>query len=104
MLDGGDHEGTNILGGDAARGGDVSHGLPVATVERERDTHPLAVVASNLQRLRAPAGIGPINRDAAIMAPLLAFAAMGLEQKAVNLHHAVDALQLGAARLKGSST
>ena len=80
MFDGGDHEVANILGGDAAGGGDVPHCLPVAAVEREGDAHLLAIVAADLQRIGAPARVAPVDGDTAVVAPLLALAAMGLEQ------------------------
>jgi hypothetical protein len=41
--------------------------LTVAAVECESDPHFLAVVAADLEPVRAPAGIGPLDRDAAVM-------------------------------------
>lgn len=38
-----------ILGGDAAGGGDIAHGLAIAAVEREGDAHLLAIVAADLE-------------------------------------------------------
>ena len=48
LLDRGDHQGLDVLGGDAARRRNVSHHLAVAAVERECDTHLLAIVADHL--------------------------------------------------------
>lgn len=95
MLDGGDHQVADILGGDAASGGDVSHGFPATAVEREGDADLLAVVATDLQRIGPPAGIAPVDSDATVVAPFLALAAMGLEQQAMNLRHAVCPLWIG---------
>jgi hypothetical protein len=44
MLDGGDHQVLDVSASDAARHRHVTHRLAVATVEREGDTHLLAVV------------------------------------------------------------
>jgi hypothetical protein len=45
MLDCGDHQVLDVLGGDAAGHRDVSHRFAVATVERECDPHFLTIVA-----------------------------------------------------------
>lgn len=95
MFDGSDHQVADVLGGDAAGGGGVPHRLPVAAVEREGDAHRLAIVAADLERVEAPARVAPVDRGPAIMAPLLALAAMGVEQQAVTPHDAVDALWIG---------
>ena len=71
MLDGGDHQIANVFGGDAAGDSDVSHGLAITAVERKGYAHLLAIVAGDLQRIRAPAGVTLVDRHAALMAPLL---------------------------------
>ena len=60
VLDGGDHEVTHVLGCDAACGRNVAHGFAVAAVEREGDAHLLAIVAADLQAVRAPSGVADI--------------------------------------------
>jgi len=84
-----------LSSGAAADGGNVLHGFPVAAVEREGDAHLLAIVAAVLQCVGAPARVAPVHGDLAIVAPLLALAAVGLEQQAMELHDAVDALRIG---------
>ncbi|WP_235513002.1 MULTISPECIES: hypothetical protein [unclassified Sphingomonas] len=83
MVDGGDHQVADIFGSDAAGVSNVLRGLPVAAFKCKDDAYLLAVVASNLQRVRAPAGVAPIDGDATVMTPFLARAAMGLERQAV---------------------
>jgi hypothetical protein len=39
------------------------------TVEGKNDAHPLAIIATDLEPIRAPADVGPINGDATVMAP-----------------------------------
>lgn len=95
MLDGGDHEVADVLGHDSAGAGDVPHNFSVATIERERDAHLLSVVAPDLQRVGAPTGVGLIDRDPAVVAPLLALAAVPLKEQVVHFHKVVDALGIG---------
>lgn len=95
MLDGGDHEIADVLGRDAAGGGDVPHGFTITAVEREGDADLFAVVASDLQRVRAPAGIASVNRDATVVPAFLALAAMALKEQPMRFHHAIDALGIG---------
>lgn len=72
MLDRGDHQVLDVLGGDAARHRHMSHCLAVATVEREGDTHLLAIVAGDLQPVGTPAGVAEVDGDPAIVTPFLA--------------------------------
>ncbi|VVT32346.1 hypothetical protein SPHINGO391_70014 [Sphingomonas aurantiaca] len=72
MLDGGNHQVMDVLGGEAARRCNVSHRLAVAAVERECDTHLLAIVTGDLQSVGAPAGIAQVDSDPTIVTPLLA--------------------------------
>jgi hypothetical protein len=44
----------------------------VAAIERERDAHPVAVVAADLKAVGAPTLVEPINGNAAVMSLLLA--------------------------------
>ncbi|MET3439183.1 hypothetical protein ABIC44_003886 [Sphingomonas sp. 1185] len=57
LFDGGDHQVADVLGGDAAGGGDVPYGFPVAAIEREGYTDLLAIAAADFQRIGAPACI-----------------------------------------------
>lgn len=66
MLDGGDHQVLDVLGGDAARRRHVSHCLAVAAVESER---LLAIVTDDLQPVEALAGVTQIDGDPAIAVP-----------------------------------
>ena len=47
-----------------------------------------------LKPVRAPASVGPVDRDAAIMPPLLAVSGMAFEQQSMRLHDPVDALHV----------
>ena len=78
MLDRGDHQVLDVLGGDAARRRHVSHGFTVAAVERECDTHLLAIVAGDLQPVGTPAGVAEVDGDPAIVTPFLAAFAASL--------------------------
>ncbi|TCP65579.1 hypothetical protein C8J43_11016 [Sphingomonas sp. PP-CE-1G-424] len=78
MLDRGDHQVLDVLSGDAAPRRHVSHGLPVAAVERERDTDLLAIVAGDLQPVGALAGVAKVDGDPAVVTPFLAAFAVPL--------------------------
>src|SRR6516225_2271660 len=94
MLDGSEHQITNVLAADAAGDGEETHGLAITAVEREGDPHPFTVVTADLKAVGAPAAVALIDGDASIMAPLDA-AGMMIEQEAVDLHHAVNPLVIG---------
>src|SRR5262249_42655561 len=79
MLNGSEHQITNVLAADAACGGEEAHGLAITAIEREGDPHPLTVVAGDLKAIGTPAGIGLIDGDASVMSPLDA-AGMVVEQ------------------------
>jgi hypothetical protein len=89
----------HVLGGDAAGGGDIAHRLPVTAIEREGDPHFLAIVAADLEAVRAPTGVADLDGDLPVVSPLFAAAAMTLEQQTVKLHDAVDALRIGRCAL-----
>src|SRR5215471_489331 len=93
-LDAFDHQVANVGAVDAAGRCHPGDRLAVAAVEREGDPHLLAVVAADFEPVRAPAGIGAIDRDAAIMPPFLAASGMALEQQTVRLHDPVDPLHV----------
>lgn len=59
----------------------MPHRLAVAAVEREGDTHLLAVVARDLQPVGAPAGVALVNGDPAVVTAFGASPAMPLEQQ-----------------------
>src|SRR3954447_10159942 len=70
-----------------------AHGLPVAAVEGEGHAHALAVVAADLQAVRAPAGVARVHGNAPLVPALLA-AGVALEQEPMHLHDAVDPLHV----------
>ena len=94
MFDGGYHQVTHVVPGDAARGSEEAHGFPITAIERKRNSHPLAIVAADLEAIGAPAPIALIDCDAAVMPPLDT-ASMAIEQQAMGLHHPVDPLVIG---------
>ena len=96
VLDGGDHQVPDVLGADAAGRRHVPHRLAVAAVEREGDADLLAIVARDLQPIRAPAGVALVDGDPAVVTSFLAMFAIPLEQQPVHLHDAVHALWVGA--------
>src|SRR5829696_4633616 len=58
---------------------------------REGDAHALAVVAADLQAIRAPAGVARVHGNATLV-PALPAAGVALEQEPMHLHDAVDTL------------
>ena len=70
----------HVLARDAAGGCHEAHGLPVAAVEGEGHAHALAVVAADLQAVRAPAGVARLHGNAPLVPALLA-AGVALEQE-----------------------
>ncbi len=102
MFDRGDHQVLDVLCGDAARCRHVSHRLAVAAVERERDTHLLAIVTCDLQPVGAPAGVAQIDGDPAIVTPFLA--ASSREGRRKRRRRAISAaLLLGPGLRRGSA-
>src|ERR1051325_6766946 len=94
-LDALDHQVADIGAVDAAAGSrPPGDRLAVAAVEGEGDAHLLAVVAADLEPVRAPSHIGAVDRDPAIVPPFLTVAGMAVEQKAVHLHDPVDPLHV----------
>src|SRR5258708_25308860 len=69
MLDGSEHQITNILAADAAGGGEEAHGLAITAIEREGDPHAFTVVAANLKAVGAPAAVAVPRGVAALLAP-----------------------------------
>jgi hypothetical protein len=68
MLDGSEHQITNVLTADPTCGSEETHGLAITAIEREGDPHPLTVVAADLKaiehqrRLRASTAMRPSCR------------------------------------------
>jgi hypothetical protein len=60
-------------------------GLAVAADQGEGDAHLLAVVAADLEAVRAPSPIRAIDCDAAIMPPLLTARGMSVENEAPDI-------------------
>ena len=71
-------------------------------IEREGDAHDLAVPASELQRIRAPAGIRADRRDLAIVLARPAAPGVAFKQQSVLLHQAIDALGIDRGQTVGS--
>ena len=63
------HQIADVAAVNAACGGHPGDRLAVTAVEGKNDAHPLAIIATDLEPIRAPADVGPINRDATVMAP-----------------------------------
>ena len=91
ILDGCHHQVAHIVASDASRRGQEPRGLLITAVERKGSSHPLAVVAADLETVGAPAPIAFIHRNAAIVTSLHT-AGVAIEQQAMGLHHAVDRL------------
>src|SRR4029077_4645939 len=85
------HQVPHIVAGDTACGGEEAHGFPITAIERKRNSHPLAIVAADLEAIGAPAPIALIDCDAAVMPPLDT-ASMAIEQQAMGLHQPVEPL------------
>ena len=94
MLDGSEHQITNVLAADPTRGSKEAHGLAITAIEREGDPHPLTVVAADLKAVGAPAAVARIDGDASVMSPLDA-TGMAIKQQAVDLHHPINPLVIG---------
>src|SRR5580704_12740816 len=75
-LDALDHQVADIRAVDAAGRRHPGDRLAVAAVEREGNPHLLAVIAADFKPVRAPAGIGAVDGNAAIVPPFLAVAGM----------------------------
>ena len=93
MLDGSEHQITNVLTADPTCGSEETHGLAITAIEREGDPHPLTVVAADLKAIR-------LDGDAPVMSSLDA-AGMAIKQQAVDLHHPVNPLVIGRLQASG---
>src|SRR5439155_5515750 len=81
------------LAGDAAHGRNPAHRFPVAAVERKCDPHALAIVASNLETIRAPAAVAFTHRNAPVVTPGIEWPSrVPAQQQTIITHHAVDPL------------
>ena len=67
MFDGSDHQVLGVFAGDAAGGGDETHGFLVAAVEGKGDADPLAFVVADLAAIGTPSAISLGRGDAVIM-------------------------------------
>src|SRR5690606_12964708 len=94
-FDGGDDEVAHVFALDAYGRSDVGNGFAVAAVEGEGDAHFLAVVAADLEPVRAPAQVPSLHRDAAVMPSLLMPSSMATKQQTMPFHDAVGALVIG---------
>src|SRR5262249_9555534 len=94
MLDGSEHQITNILAADAAGGGEEAHGLPITAIEPRGGQHAFPVAAATRKAAGARAAVAPSDGDAAGMAARGA-AGMAIEEEAVHLHHPVTPLVIG---------
>ena len=100
MLDGSEHQITNVLTADPTCGSEETHGLAITAIEREGDPYPLTVVAADLKAIGAPVAVARIDGDASVMSPLDA-AGMAIKQQAVDLHHPVNPLVIGRLQASG---
>jgi len=100
MLDGSEHQITNVLTADPTCGSEETHGLAITAIEREGDPHPLTVVAADLKAIGAPAAVARVDSDASVMSPLDA-AGMAIKQQAMDLHHPVNPLVIGRLQASG---
>ena len=81
MLDGRDHEVAHVFARDPAGRGHKAHGFPIAAVEGKGNPHPLAVIAADLQAIRAPARVAHLDSDTAFVTAHLATTGVALKQK-----------------------
>jgi hypothetical protein len=65
VLDSLQHEVADVVTRDAARRGREAHGLSVTAVEGEGDLHLLAIVAADLEAVRAPASVRLVHCNTA---------------------------------------
>ena len=100
-LDAFDHQVADIGAVDAASGchpgQEIASRSQCSPVQRKGSAYFLAVVAPNLEPVRAPPRIGPIDCDPAIVPAFLTVTGMAVEQQTVGLHDAVDPLTLTGA-------
>ena len=71
------------------------HGFPVAAIEREGYPDFLAIIAGEFEAIRTPAQVGAIDGNPAVVTTLLQTSRVLLQQQAVGLHDAIDALVIG---------
>jgi hypothetical protein len=63
MLDGSEHQITNVIAADTAGAGEETHGLAITAIEREGDAHPFTVVAEpSMEALAAAAELHARSR------------------------------------------
>jgi hypothetical protein len=79
---------------DAAHRGQQAHGFTIAAVEGEGHPHLLAVVAADLEAVRASGSVRLVHGNTAVM-PLLGAADMPIKQQAMSLDNSVDPLVVG---------
>src|SRR4051812_25684511 len=93
-LDAFDHQVADVGAVDAAGRRPPGDRLAVAAIQREGDAHLLAVVAADLEPVRAPSRIGAVDRDPAIVPPFLTVAGMAVGEDDLRLHYPADPLAL----------
>ena len=92
------HQIAHHVAADAAGSGYPTHRLPVAAVERKRDSYPLPVVAGDLESIGAPTAVAGANRDSAIVAACVDRpSGMSPKQQPMLTHDAIDALVIDPA-------
>jgi hypothetical protein len=80
VLDCRDYQVPHMFAPDAAGRGDETHSFPIAAIEAEGDTNPVAIVTTDLEAIGAPAAIALIDGNPAIMTTFLA-ASVSLKQQ-----------------------
>src|SRR6185503_5876415 len=92
LLDAVDHHIADHLAADAGGRRHPGDRLTVMAIEGEGDAYDLAVPASELQRVRAPATVRTHRRHVAVMLARSPAAGVAFEQEAMLLHEPIDAL------------
>ena len=95
VFDAQDHQVADVLGTNPGTRSDIADRFPIAAVGGEGDTDLLAIVAGDLEPVRAPPRVACIDCDPSIVAALFVPYADALEKQAVLLHYAVDTLGVG---------
>src|SRR5207248_8830132 len=93
-----DHQVADIGAGDAPGGSHRKDRLAVAAVQGEGNAHPLAVVAADLEPVRAPSRIAALDRDPTLVRPFPTARSIPVEQESVRLHDPADPLAFTAVR------
>jgi hypothetical protein len=92
LFDGREHHVANDFAADAGGRPAPSNRLAIAGVEGKGDANDFFIPAEDLEAVRAPAGVRADGLDDTVMSAFDVVAGESLEQDALPLHDAVDAL------------